>query len=487
MPKQEASTTSQSQQPHLCRAIGVWDLTLLCVVAVTNLNVVPAAAAAGPVTVWIWLLALVCFFLPQGIAVIELSHRYPGEGGVYLWSKQEFGDFHGFLSGWCYWMTNVFYVSTLLVYLLGVSFFINGTGGSALRNSRLFTCLASLGLMGILTVLNVMGPGFTKWINNLGAIGTAVAAASLIGLGVWRVHVQGVASLGGSLNFGHLDWRFVSAFGVTCFALVGLDLGCLMGDEIADPITTVPRAVFRGGVLSGVLYLGSTVALLFALSQKSISVVEGVMQAVAKMATDSSMAFIVAPIALVLTVSIAGVTSAWYSGSARIPFVAGLDRYLPSALGRIHPRHSTPYVALIVHASLTSIFLVMSFVGASVKEAYLTLLDVAVILQLVPFIYVFTALLKIAIRPNDGQSYFQRGTLWFAGLCGLATTILGVGLAFVPARQIHSISLFELKLVVTCMFFIGLASFFFHVYGKRKGVMVQDAELSKAAVQEGNL
>lgn len=484
MPKQQASTTSQTQQPHLRRAIGLWDLTLLCVVAVTNLNVVPAAAAAGPVTIWIWLLALACFFLPQGIAVIELSHRYPGEGGVYLWSKRQFGDFHGFLSGWCYWMTNVFYISTLLVYMLGVSFFVNGAGGSALQSSRLFTCLASLALMVILTVLNVMGPGFTKWINNLGAIGTGVAAASLIGLAIWRLHVQGYSSLGGSLSYGRLDWRFVSAFGVTCFALVGLDLGCLMGDEIEDPVSTVPLAVFRGGVLSGLLYLGSTVALLFALSQKNIGVVEGLMQAVAKMAGDSSMAFIVAPIALVLTISIAGVTSAWFSGSARIPFVAGLDRYLPSALGRIHPRHSTPYVALIVHASLTSIFLVMSFVGASVKEAYLTLLDVAVILQLIPFIYVFAALLKIVIKPDDGRSYFRRGTIACAGIFGLATTILGVGLAFVPSRQIHSISLFEVKLALTCAFFIGVAGFFFHVYGNRKGAMVEDVDLSKAAVQE---
>jgi len=39
------------------------------------------------------------FFWPQGIAVIELSQRYPGEGGVYLWAKEVFGDFHGFLSG----------------------------------------------------------------------------------------------------------------------------------------------------------------------------------------------------------------------------------------------------------------------------------------------------------------------------------------------------------------------------------------------------
>jgi len=41
---------------------------------------------------WLWSLALLLFFWPQGIAVIELAHRYPGEGGVYLWAKRVFGD-----------------------------------------------------------------------------------------------------------------------------------------------------------------------------------------------------------------------------------------------------------------------------------------------------------------------------------------------------------------------------------------------------------
>ncbi len=68
---------------------------------------------------WLWLAALACFFLPQGIAVIELSRRYPAEGGVYVWTKEIFGDLHGFLCGWCYWTANMFFIPTLLFYLLG--------------------------------------------------------------------------------------------------------------------------------------------------------------------------------------------------------------------------------------------------------------------------------------------------------------------------------------------------------------------------------
>jgi len=105
----------EGERPHLRRVLGRWDLVLLFVVAVFNLNVVPSIAANGGVTVWLWLISLLLFFWPQGIAVIELAHRFPGEGGVYLWAKEVFGDFHGFLSGWCYWTNNMMYVPTVML------------------------------------------------------------------------------------------------------------------------------------------------------------------------------------------------------------------------------------------------------------------------------------------------------------------------------------------------------------------------------------
>src|SRR6202034_3404838 len=178
------STTAQSDaQPHLIRALGRRDLVLLFVVAVFNLNVVPSIAANGGVTIWLWIISLLLFFWPQGIAVIELAHRYPGEGGVYLWAKEIFGDFHGFLSGWCYWTNNMLYVPTVMLYFVGVSVFVLGPGHQGLPDNKIFAASVSLAPLAFLTLLNVIGLGVGKWINNLGAIGTGIAAAVLIGLG----------------------------------------------------------------------------------------------------------------------------------------------------------------------------------------------------------------------------------------------------------------------------------------------------------------
>ncbi len=462
-----ATHAEEVSAPHLKRVLGRWDLVLLFVVAIVNLNVVPTIAANGPVTVWLWLLALVLFFWPQGIAVIELAHRFPGEGGVYLWTKEVFGDFHGFLSGWCYWTNNIFYVPTVLLYFVGISVFVVGAGAASLADNRWFALGASLTLLALLVALNVVGLGVGKWINNLGGIGTATSALVLLGLGIWVTWTHGVSVKASDFRIPS-DFRLLSAFGVICFGLVGLELASIMGDEIRDPQRTLPGAVALGGVFSGLLYIGATLTLLLAVPKNEIGVLQGVVQAVAKMAQEVGVAWIVSPFAFVLSISIAGIASAWLSGSARIPFVAGLDAYLPEALGRLHPRFATPHMALLVHGGLSAAFLSMSFVGAQVKEAFVTMLDLAVVLQLLPFLYMYAAVIKLGMKRTSTAGHYSPATLKLAGISGLTTTALAMCVAFVPSHQITSIWLFEVKMAVGTLFFIGLAGFFFFVYGRRK-------------------
>ncbi len=461
--------------PHLRRVLGRWDLVLLFVVAVFNLNVVPSIAANGGVTIWLWIISLLLFFWPQGIAVIELAHRYPGEGGVYLWAKEVFGDFHGFLSGWCYWTNNMMYVPTVMLYFVGVSVFVLGSGHQALGDNKVFALSASLILLTLLVVLNVVGLGVGKWINNLGAIGTFVAAAVLIGLGamVWVRFGANVTAADFSIP---ANPRFVlNSFGVICFGLVGLELASVMGDEIENPQRILPGAVAWGGVLSGLLYIGATLTLLIAVGKQDISVLQGIVQAVSHMAARVGAAWIVAPFAFLLSVSIAGIGSAWLAGSARIPFVAGLDSYMPAWLGRVHPQYRTPYAALIVHAAVSMILVIVNFTGAGVQETFQKLLSLAVVLQLVPFIYMFGALLKIAADEGFVQGRYGRTTLFFAGASGLVTTIAGIALAFFPAQQISSVLSYEVWMVGGTLLFIGLAAFFFFVYGRRKATQKMEA------------
>jgi len=360
------------------------------------------------------------------------------------------------------------YVPTVMLYFVGVSVFVLGPTHQSLADNKTFALFASLALLSVLVVLNIVGLGIGKWINNLGGIGTGIAAATLIGLGIviWLRFGTTVSVADFRIP---ANPRFVlNAFGVMCFGLVGLELASVMGDEIQDPARILPGAVTWGGIISGTLYVGVTLTLLVAIGKNEISVLQGIVQAVSHMAERIGAAWIVAPFALMLSVSIAGIGSAWLAGSARIPFVAGLDSYMPSWLGQIHPRFATPYAALIVHATVSLMLVVLNFGVAGVQETFQKLLSLAVVLQLIPFLYMFAALLKFSTSETIVQGRYGKRTLFAAGLSGLLTTILGIALVFFPAQQITSLISYEAWMFGGTAFFIGLAAFFFFVYGRRK-------------------
>jgi amino acid transporter len=286
-------------------------------------------------------------------------------------------------------------------------------------------------------------------------------------------------ALAGVLGAGHgyqIDWRDLSlrhlgtlplsTIGVVCLGMVGLEIGPVMGDEVRDPRRTFPRSILLGGVLCSLAYVGSTMSLALAVPKSEMAVVQGMMQAIDKMSSGLHISWILVPLALLMIASIVGSTSAWVSGSARILFVSGLDRYLPRSLGNVHPRYGSPYIALILFGVLASAIIAMSFAGASVQDAYLTLLDLAVALQMLSYLYLFASLLRRAFSKVHSPVYFKKGTLRAAACAGTAMTTLGFLMAFVPSRQISSIWSFELKMVLTLAFLLGLGTALFSYYSR---------------------
>jgi len=217
--------------------------------------------------------------------------------------------------------------------------------------------------------------------------------------------------------------------------------------------------------------------LLIAIGKNDIGVLQGIVQGASHMAGEVGVGWIVAPFAVMLSLSVAGIGSAWMGGSARIPFVAGLDAYMPAAMGKIHPKYATPYVALIVQAVVSLILVVVNFTASQgVQEAFQKMLSAAVVLQLIPFLYVFAALLKFAGQRNLGSRRYRRSTLTFAGIAGLVTTTLAIIVAFFPAKQITSIWKYEVTMFGITLGFVALAVFFFFVYGRLKTAQTSKLE-----------
>jgi len=412
------------------------DLVLLMIVAIVNINNVPPVAIYGKASLLLWVLAFAAFLLPETVAVLVMARRHPGEGGIYLWVRKEFGEAHGFLAGWCYWTNNLFYIPVLLVYMAGIFAFGGGGATAHLVDQPLFVAAVAFGWLALIAALNIRGLGVGKWVQNVGAIGTAlsIGLVLLAALAALRAGVAEHPPL-----IAEAGWGMAASFSVMCNAFIGIELASTMGDEIRHPERDLRPAILLAGGISLGAYLLVTAAVLGIVPIRELGAVQGIMQAVSAGATEAGIGWIVAPVAIVLGLSIGGAASAWFAGSSRVPFVAGLDSALPAALGKVHPRWHSPYVALITCAVLAGLFTAVSLVGSTVAEAYEVLLKSAVVIQLIPFIYLFLGLARLRDVPAGSR---------IAGMIGMVTTIVGIALAFLPGADVASLPVFEGKMLV---------------------------------------
>jgi len=121
-----------------------------------------------------------------------------------------------------------------------------------------------------------------------------------------------------------------------------------------------------------------------------------------------------------------------------------------------------------VHVTISIILCVVFFRFSSVQAAFQTMLSLAVVLQLVPYLYVFAALLKLAARSSNTGGVYSKPVLFLAGISGLITTALGIGLQYFPPQLVTSLRTYELEMIFGTLFFVGLAAYFFFIYGRNK-------------------
>jgi amino acid transporter len=442
--------------PVLHRALGLRDVILYFVTAGTNLQWVATAAAAGPSSLAVWIIGGLLMFLPLSVCVVFLSSHYPEQGGMYVWSKRAFGPFAGFMTGWTYWTSNLPYFPGLLYFAAGNALFLTG-GGSAQALAGApgyFITFALLGLV-LATWLNIVGLDVAKWLSNVGAFARWGATLLLVVLGLlaWSQFGSATTIDAASLmpRFGLMQLVFWSTI---AFAWTGPESAAFMSGEIHNPERTVPRALAAAAPMIAAIYLLGTLSVLVALPSSDTSALYGVMEAIERSEQRLGLTGIVPVAAILVTVACLGSVGAWLGSVARIPFVAGLDHFLPPSFGRLHPRWRTPVAALVTQSAIAALFVFLGQAGTTVKGAYDVLVSMMVIAVLIPFLAVFGA----AIKLSGG-----RATIVLMGLVGLATTIGSIALAMVPPAGEPNQALAILKIVglTSVMVGTGVAIYFF--------------------------
>lgn len=431
------AATLETAVPRLRRAMGFRDLFLFYLITGFSVRWISNAAAAGPSAIVIWLGACAALYVPLAFTVLELSSRYPDEGGCYVWSKRAFGDFAGFITGWTYWTSNLPYFPSLLYFTAANALFLGGHEWQSLAGSPLYFIVFALVGLAVAAGLNVVGLDVGKWLHNAGAIGLWVPAMILMALGVisWVKFGSATPFTAGSLvPSTHL--KDIVFWSTIAFSLSGLESASMLGEEIRDSRRNIPRAILLAGILITVLYILSTVALMVALPRGEILNLQGFMTAIQRVSDRIGLGAITVVAAALLVVGGLGQAGAWFAAAGRLPFVAGIDRFLPASFGRLHPRFGSPYVSLIAQAGIAAVFIFLGQAGTSVKGAYDVLVSMSIIAYFVPYIFMFAAMIRVQGEPAGSEVIRVPGGRPVAialATLGLMTTLVSIGLSLVPA------------------------------------------------------
>jgi amino acid transporter len=474
----EPSVVAADPKSQLRKTMGFWDVLLFNIATVLGPRWVAAAGHNGTSSISLWVLAAVFFFVPGALVINELSSRFPEEGGLYVWAKEAFGDFHGFVAGWTYWIYTVFYFPGLLLASASMSAYVIGEKGAALSQDRTFLLSVSLGLLFVAVLLNIIGLNIGKWLQNAGGVGTYIPLLMLVGIAALVYFRSGSATHFTRANMMPTwDWDTVNFWSQIAFAFTGLELVSAMSEEVRNPQKTLPRAVFGAGAMIALIYIAGTFAILTLVPAGDLDPKSGVFHAITFGSIALRVGFLGILAAVLVTVGNAGGVGSTVAGIARVPFVVGIDRYLPAAFGKIHPRWKTPYISILVQAGVSGAILLASQINETTRGAYQFLIDAAIILYFIPFLYMFAAVIKLRRRKDRKENTHAVlvpggvAGIWISGILGILVVLVGIVVSLVPPGDSADKIGFEVKLVLGTLasILLGLVLYWRGVRSKRVG------------------
>jgi amino acid transporter len=448
------------------RALGFRDLLLFYVVTGISLRWIATAASAGPSSIVIWIGAWLIFYTPLALSVLELSSRYPDEGGIYVWTKRAYGDFAGFITAWCYWACNLPYFPAVLYFAASNALYMRHDAWLHLEHSATFYIVFALVALAAATWLNLVGLDVGTWLQNLGALAMWIPALIVIAMGAIAYHRFGSATAFNAHTLRpSVHIKDMVFWSVLIYAFTGSETASLMGDEINNARRAIPWALFLAGITVAFCYIVGTVGILLALPASEVGNLQGLMQAISSTAHKIHWEGVIPFAAFLIVLSNVGAAGAYLAAGARLPYVAGIDRFLPPSFGSLHPRWKTPWVGLLVQFLFGALFIFLGQAGTSVKGAYDVLVSMGVITYFVPFLYLFAAMYKLQAEPaGPGVIRVPGGkpVARLVAIVGFLTTVATIAISVLPPPDEPNKLLAVLKIVGLSglLLLVGVAIFY---------------------------
>jgi len=438
-PTRVAIAVEPEPKAGLRRELGVRDLAFFGFVCMASPRWIPAAAHAGPASVTVWLIAGLFLGVPLASSVSALMAKYPEAGGLYAWTRNDFGPAHGFISFWLYWIGMAFWFPSAAIFFLSSAAYTLGPSYAYLADSRAFLIGGSLAAIWIALGSNLVGLKTGKWTENGGALAVVALAAILIAAAAIRWGHQGPAT---PLNFvPKLDWRTAAFWAAIAYGMTGIEVLGMMNAEIRSPQRRVKSAIWVTTSSVAVFYATATLALVVLLPARMISDVRGIAQGGDAVGRVLAAPWISAIIALLVVISGFGAFGGFGTALSRMPFAAGIDHLLPDAFARIHPRWHTPHIAIVTLGIVSSSLLLLSQLGDTMQVAYQELVSLMLIGGFLPYIYMFFSAWKAG----------RKG----AAAAGLAVTLVCLLCSVIPTADVRQVWWYEGKLAAGAAAMVG--------------------------------
>ena len=458
---------NQADAHYLSRQLSLRDLVLTQVLTVVGSSWVGLAAGLGHAQTFVWLLAFATFYLPMGAAVYYLNRELPLEGGLYVWTRQAFGDTAGFLVAWNIWAYGLSTIATILFQIPTEFAFMIGPRAAWVPENHLVVFCALAVMLTALALSAVRGLALGKWIHNFSGAAMIAAFTLLILAPLWALlhHAP--------LHFTPFELRLPDAspislalIGQTLLAAAGLEYVAIMAGESKAPSRDIGRSILIASPIIFVMFtLGTASVLAFhELTGSTINYIAPIPQTLRLAFGDSDTANVLARLViLLLQIRILGAANFIFTGLVRLPMVAGWDHLIPSWFSRLHPRYRTPTNSILVTSLLIAALLVLASAGVRAAEAFAVLNNASGVLYGLAYLAMFS------IPVIGAKLLRKRIPTWVKVLCvvGFCAVAFSMATSAYPFVDVPNPLGFAIKIIVTTILANLLGYAFYRVRNMR--------------------
>src|ERR1700719_3179950 len=431
----------ESHSVALKKPLALRDLVLTQILFVVGSSWVGAAAKLGNAHLFFWMLAILLFYIPQAAVVIYLNRCMPLEGGIYQWAKLGFNEFAGFFVAWNVWLLSItvialggMFVTTNFSYAVGQMWMPNSKWCVSLISSA----LAMFIVYGALVLLPFVALAHGD-LKEYRPLQFSLPTMSIF----FCVNIFTKLAIG---------------------ALSGFEYVAILAGETRSPARDIGRSVLIASPVIAFMFILGTSSVLAFIGNNPIDLIGPVPQTLRLGLSSFPIAGAMASAGILLmTERTIASTSVHFTGSSRLPMVAGWDRLLPTWFSRLHPRYKTPINSIIFVGATVLVIAIASQIGAGIQEAFQLVDNAANVFYGIVYFMMFAIPIFGAASIRSGAPIWLR----IAAICGAAVSLSAIFFTVYPIIDVPSPLSFAVKIIAVTAIAnaIGVG---IYLIGKRK-------------------